>query len=350
MSGVNPIRSLVATGLERLRVLDAVQAARRRGLPAGGGLTVLLYHRVADPSEIGELDPSMIDATPAEFDAQMGWVKQHFQPVSIDDVLEARRAGRALPLDSVLVTFDDGYRDNFEHAAPILQRHGMKGLFFITTGHVQHRRLFWWEQTSLLVRRCRLPRVRIAYPRSEDLDLSTPEDKDQAVRRLNKIIKERYALDLQRFLAGVAEACEVRWDDGEARALADRALMSWEDVRTLRRQGMGIGSHTDSHRILLTLPPEPLVAELSGSRAALEQLLGEPVTTIAYPVGRAIAQVVPVRQAVAAAGYELGFTTRSGVNRLSAADDPLDLERISVDRGLPDAVLRTYFTFPALNR
>jgi peptidoglycan/xylan/chitin deacetylase (PgdA/CDA1 family) len=348
MQGVKQIRSWLGTALDRLRVLEAARAARRRGVPAGGGLTVLLYHRVAEPSEVGELDPSMIDATPAEFDAHMAYVRQHFHPVSVDEVLEARRTGRPLPPDSVLVSFDDGYRDNFEHAAPILQRHGMKGLFFVTTGHVRHRRLFWWEQVSLIVRRCRLPRARISYPREEALDLSTPEDKAQVVRRLNKIIKERYALDLDRFLAGVADACEVRWDPAEARALADRALMTWDDVRTLRRQGMGIGSHTDSHRVLLTLPPAALAGELADSRAALEELLGEPVTTIAYPVGRAISQVVPVRQAVAAAGYELGFTTRPGVNRLSAADDPLDLLRLSVDRGLPDGLLRTYFTFPGL--
>lgn len=348
MQGVKRMRSLLGTALDRLHVLEAARAARRRGLPAGGGLTVLLYHRVAEPAEVGELDPSMIDATPAEFDAQMAYVRRNFAPVSIDEVLEARRAGRPLPPDSVLVSFDDGYRDNFEHAAPILQRHEMKGLFFITTGHVRHRRLFWWEQVSLLVRRCRLPRARLSYPRPEVLDLSTPEDKAQVVRRLNKIIKERYAMDLDRFLGGVAEACEVRWDPAEARALADRALMTWDDVRTLRRQGMGIGSHTDSHRVLLTLPPAALASELADSRGALEELLGEPVTTIAYPVGRAIAQVLPVREAVAAAGYELGFTTRPGVNRLTADADPFDLLRLSVDRGLPDGLLHAYFTFPGL--
>jgi peptidoglycan/xylan/chitin deacetylase (PgdA/CDA1 family) len=348
MRGVKQLRGLVGTALDRLRVLDLARAARRRGLPAGGGLTVLLYHRVADPAEIGELDPSMIDATPAEFDTHMSYVRQHFQPVSIEDVLDARRGGRPLPPAGVLVSFDDGYRDNFQNAAPILQRHGMKGLFFITTGHVRHRRLFWWEQISLLVRRCRLARVRLTYPRAEDLDLSTPADKERVVRRLNRIVKERYALDLDRFLSGLANACEVRWDEGEARRLADQALMTWEDVRTLRRQGMGIGSHTDSHRVLLTLPAAPLAAELEDSRAALEALLGEPVTTIAYPVGRAISHVVPVRQAVAAAGYELGFTTRPGVNRMAAGDDPFDLLRLSVDRGLAPALLRTYFTFPAL--
>jgi peptidoglycan/xylan/chitin deacetylase (PgdA/CDA1 family) len=342
------LRALAGTALDRSGLSRLARAARRAGLP-GGGLTVLLYHRVADPEAIGPLDPSMIDATPAEFDAQMGYVRENFHPVSIDEVLAARRAGKPLPADSVLISFDDGYRDNFENAAPILERHGMTGLFFITTGHVRHRRLFWWEQVSLLVRRAQVPRLRLVYPRAEEMPLGTPEDRARAVRGLNRIIKERYAMDLDRFLSGVAEACEVRWDPAEATALADQALMTWDDVRTLRRRGMGIGSHTDSHRVLLTLPPEPLAAELAGSRAALEAHLGEPVTTIAYPVGRSVAEVVPVRAAVAAAGYELGFTTRAGVNRLRADDDPFDLLRLSVDRGLPEPLLRTYFTFPALS-
>src|SRR6266403_2261998 len=79
----------------------------------------------------------------------------------------ARRRG-LLPPDGVLVTFDDGYADNFEHALPILRRHGIRALFFVTTGCLTDRQLFWWERVNLLVRRSEERALRIEYPFAEE--------------------------------------------------------------------------------------------------------------------------------------------------------------------------------------
>ena len=340
--------AMLGDALERSGLLRLALATRRRGLSPGAGLTVLTYHRVVDPGDVGELDTELVDATPGEFDAQMAYLRSNFQPVSLEEVLEARHGGRKLPPDSVLVTFDDGYLDNFEHAAPILQRHRMKALFFIATGYVTDRRLFWWERVSLLVHRSTAAAMDLSYPRPERFDLSTPAAKRQAIRRLNRIIKDHYGLDLGRFLEELAAASGASLPDAEARALADRVLMTWDHVKELRRAGMGIGSHTHTHRVLLTLPAAELAADLGTSRGMLEEQLGEPVTSIAYPVGRPITSVPAVRKAVGDAGYELGFTTAPGINRLSPEDDPLDLHRLALERGLPTGLARTWMTFPFL--
>jgi peptidoglycan/xylan/chitin deacetylase (PgdA/CDA1 family) len=339
-------RSVVflAAGLDRVGLPRAALSARRLGLWPKAGLTVLLYHRIADPANLDDLDPDLIDATPEEFDTQM-----HFQPVGVEELLAAHRDKRALPPNSVLVTFDDGYRDNHDNALPILVRHGIKAVFFITTGHVSERRLFWWERISLLVRRSPKTSVRIAYPEPEELDLSTPARRARATKRLNRIVKDHYALDLERFLGELAGACGVAWSADEERARADRALMGWGEVKALRAAGMGVGSHTRAHRVLQTLPPAELAEELASSRVTLEERLGEPVTTIAYPVGKSISALGPVRRAVADAGYELGFTTAPGFVR-PERDDPFDLRRLCIDRGLPTGLAHLRLAFPALAR
>jgi len=342
--------AMAAAALTRLGVPRAAAVARRMGLWRAGELMVVLYHRVVDPADVGELDPDLIDATPADFDAQMAALAQQFRPVSIDDVLAAHRAGRPVPAGSVLVTFDDGYRDNFEHAFPILKRHGIPGLFFISTGHVDGRRLFWWEQLSLFVRRSPLERAVLEYPRHRELDLSSPTARAAVVRALNRTVKDTYGLDVDRFVRQVAEACQVPWTDAEATEIADRVLMTWNQVRQMRGAGMGIGSHTHTHRVLNTLAAGDLDQELRGSRAILEQRLGEPVTSIAYPVGKSIAGLPWVKQALAGAGYELGFTTTPGTNRIGQGGDPFDLRRLPIDRGLPAAVAQMYLSFPALAR
>ena len=111
---------------------------------------------------------------------------------------------------------------------------------------------------------------------------------------------------------------------------------------------MGVGSRHHMHRVLQTLPAAELAADLAASRAALEEALGETPRTIAYPVGKSVAGAPQVREAVARAGYELGFTTAAGINRLGPAQDLLDLRRLTVDRGLPTGLARTWMTFPFL--
>jgi peptidoglycan/xylan/chitin deacetylase (PgdA/CDA1 family) len=341
---------LLAAGLARLGLPRAGLAARRFGLWGCAGLTVVIYHRVVPPGDIDDLDPDLIDATPEDFDRQMAYLRQNFRPVGLEEVLTAHRGGAPLPSHSVLVTFDDGYRDNFEHALPILLRHGMKAVFFVSTGHLTDRRLFWWEQLSLLVRRSAVARTRIEYPHIEELNLSTPAAKALATRRLNRIVKDCYGLDIDRFLSCVARACAVNWTEAEGRARADRALMTWDQVKALRAAGMAIGSHTHGHRVLNTLPAADLDQELGQSRAILEDRLGEPITTIAYPVGKPIASLIAVRKSLSDAGYELGFTTRPGMNRMGVGDDPFDLRRLSIDRGVPAGLAQLYLSFPALAR
>jgi peptidoglycan/xylan/chitin deacetylase (PgdA/CDA1 family) len=339
---------MLAAALERVGVPRAAQAVRRFGLWPNGGLTILCYHRVDDPAKL-DLDPDMVDATPEEFDAQLVYLRRHFRPISLDELLAARRARRPLPADSVLVTFDDGYRDNHDYALPILARHGIKALFFITTGFVTERRVFWWDRIALILRRSQRPRVRIEYPEPDELDLSTAESRTQAIKRMNRVVKDCYGLDLERFLDGLADACGVVWSLDEDRALAERSLMSWKEVRALRAAGMDIGSHTSGHRVLQTLKPDQLVVELAGSRAKLEQEIGEPITTIGYPVGRSIRAFDGVRRAIVNAGYELGFTTVPGVVR-PERDDPFDLHRMSVDRAVPTGLARMRLSFPILAR
>jgi peptidoglycan/xylan/chitin deacetylase (PgdA/CDA1 family) len=328
--------------------LVARAASMRRSGWGPPGLLVVLYHRVATRSQIGALDPDLIDATPDEFDEQMAYLRRHYRPVGLEEVLEAHRAGRDLPSGSVLVTFDDGYLDNFENAFPVLRRHDMRAVFFVSTGHLTERRLFWWERLALLVRRSTVRSPRIEYPVCESFDGSSEGAKLGMIRRLNRIVKDHYGLDLERFYAGVERALGVSWSAAEDHALADAALMRWDQVRALRQAGMGIGSHTRWHRVLQTLPPPTLGEELRASRAALETELGEPITTIAYPVGKAISRIGPVRRAVVEAGYELGFTTRPGLNRFSARPDPFDLRRLPIDRGAPLALKRTWMALPFL--
>ena len=118
------------------------------------------------------------------------------------------------------------------------------------------------------------------------------------------------------------------WDS----AAGDPArLLNLPELLELARRGMHIGSHTVSHRWLPRLADDELAMELRDSRRALERVLGQRVTTLAYPAGHSDARV---RAAVAAAGYAHGLSTARG--RSTSRTDPYAIRRTTVPQAAQD--------------
>ncbi len=289
-------------------------------------LTILNYHRVAQPGD--GLDDGVVDATPEVFDGQMALVRRFFTPVRIDDLL-AYVHGEPMPPNPVLVTFDDGYRDNLAVAEPILRRHGIRATFFVATNFVRERRLFWWDALAYLAGASTREELILNFPQPSRLPLG--KQRAQSIRKLLRIVKDTYDLDLDAFIGEVARAASVEWTPEIERGLADKSLMTRDEVLQLGRT-MDIGSHTRSHRVLDTLRPDRLQDELLGSRLELEDWIGQPVRAVSYPVGKTIRDKPLILDAVREAGYEIGFAAGGGSNHLDRRSHRFDLSRISIDR------------------
>jgi peptidoglycan/xylan/chitin deacetylase (PgdA/CDA1 family) len=320
-------RERLAWVLDRSGVLDLVLRAKRLGI-LSRRLALLTFHRVAEEDAPG-FDPDVRDTTPAQLDAHLGLLKRHFTPVDTQD-LEAARAGVPLPPNPLLLTFDDGYRDNFEHALPVLKKHGMKAVFFVTSGYVTERRLFWWERVSYLVEHARGRRLRLSYPMPLEYPLEGPGARARAKQALLRTIKDRPGLDLDRFLEEITAASGVAWHPALEHELADRILMTWEQIRGLREAGMDVQSHSRWHRVPHTLSPEDLYADLKASREQIEDEVKSEVRAVAYPTGKGVAGLKAHREAVERAGFRLGFTNLGGVARLDRETDWLNIPRIAM--------------------
>lgn len=313
------------------RSLGLSRVARSLRSRCVSDLRVLAYHRILpDLDETGfQFDPELVSATRSEFDWQMAYVARTGRLVSGLEVAEALEGGRPLPKGAVMVTFDDGFQDNYSVAFPVLRKHGVAATFFISTGYVGASEMFWFDWLVHALLQTRRSEVRVE---ALGLDLAIPADAagrrevaNQLLGRLKKGSEEvRIAV-----LAGLRVDLDVA---SLAAADHDHVPLSWDQVREMSAAGMEFGSHTVTHPILSRISdPAQLHAELSGSKQAIEAELGRPVLSLAYPVGGADAVNAEVLRQTQEAGYRFAFTYESGVNQLSEATR-FRMKRLRVER------------------
>lgn len=322
----------------------------RRIAPGPSTVSILTYHHVAAEDTAYPYDAGVADASPEQFRRQMEMLVRYGTPIGVDELVRALD-GAPLPKNPVMVSFDDGYRSCHDVALPILRAVGIRATFFVSTGYINDRKLYWWERIAIILSQARATTATISYPKPFEVNRHAPS----AQRVLANIIKDTANLDIKRFLDELAAAFGVEWHDDIEAMHADNLIMSWDHVRALARAGMDVESHTRWHRVLQTLDSAELLDELAGSKADLEAQLGRPVRAVAYPVGRRVAHVAKIREAVRAAGYRIGLTNASGATRIwptplagMLPTDPYDVSRLSTDRSMSDAMYFTQIAMPQL--
>ncbi|MFN0185531.1 MAG: polysaccharide deacetylase family protein [Aquabacterium sp.] len=294
-------------------------------------LRVLAYHRVLPDLDEGRhpFDVELVSASVDGFDRQMRQVARDFHPVSVDQVAASLESGRALPRRAVLVTFDDGFDDNHQYAFPVLQRHGIPGLFFLSTGYIGGHDMFWFEQVVHLVLKTTQTSLHLpslAFTVEPGLDM---QSRRQAARLVLDRMKHTSNTDRLRAMAELTDRAEVLIEPGEQRF---SATMTWDQVREMAKGGMHFGSHAVTHPVLSNVEdPAQLRHELVASADRLTQELGVAPRALAYPVGGGHAYDDRVVAAARDAGYAMAFAYQAGVNRAGKMDR-YRLRRLAVER------------------
>ncbi len=324
------LRSAAAYGLYYSGILPLL--AKRK---LAGRATVLMYHRVLPESEI-QVSPSHpgIIVSTRNFDRQMAFIRRHLQPLDVDRFLEVKTGGEPLPSGSCLVTFDDGWRDNYVHALPILEKYGIPAIIFLPTAFIGTRERFWQERTVELIRLamdvCRrmpeyLTRLR-TDPLLQDLVpcLTGPGyDSREQVARFVAGLKKRPRSETDAF----GNRLQALLGDACGETPAEAHFLDWSQVTEMERRGIRFGSHGANHHIL-TDPGTNPEHELATSKQALESRLTHTVDLFSYPNGDHDTRTVGLAER---AGYRLAFTTQPGT--VSHGDPPLVLNRNNVHDG-----------------
>lgn len=306
-----------------------------------GHIVVLVYHHLRSNEDrtLG-LSP-LAEGTPISvFERHICMFRRWYQPITLDE-LEQVVAGRTkLRSDAMLVTFDDGYRDNRIIGGPCLRRYGLGGVIFVATSFVDSPRRYWWVWLDDL-----LGSISPADWRTAVFSLPGPVAIRHAMllTEINGLESRRYVrARLSRLLHELAVEEQEQVLEHLAMFVGSRdpsclPVLSWDEIRSMHGHGFDFGGHTHTHPRLPRLPGEAIRQGLRESQAILAQQLGQPARSFAYPFGEYSESAV---QAVAETGFRLAFTTKPGVIAPGACR-PHELPRIGLWREGPGEITAT---------
>lgn len=309
-------RRLLASMLHHSGVL---YGARRAFAPRLLGVN---YHRIwADGAkQKTELDGGVYGPTASRFEAEVRWLAKNFRLLSEDELLERVTGGRWPVERAAIITFDDGYRDQYTLARPILKRLGAPAIFFVPAHLITSRRLGWWDLIAWLIKHSRRGSLTV-----DGGDFQLPRDREQAIRYYHGRLKLEPRTRTAGLIDRLSAACDTALPDAAAQ---DRELMTWDEVRACADDGISIGSHGNTHAVLATLNAAEQEVELRESRTEIERRIGQKVRSLSYPVGN-YAHFTPETQAIAErCGYLQAFSFGAGLNP-SRGLNRYDIRRIS---------------------
>jgi peptidoglycan/xylan/chitin deacetylase (PgdA/CDA1 family) len=210
-----------------------------------------------------------------QFERELRFLRRNFQVVPLGTMVDALdRAPDALA-GTVALTFDDGLRNNVTVAYPILARLGLPATFFVCPGLAETGRWLWNHEVRQRLKRLDAP----AFARVARSLGHSGTDVESLIARLKSL-----PLAERRHAEARVRAATPRFEP-TAQEREDFDIASWAELRALDPQVITIGSHTLTHPILPSLPPEALEREVGESRRALEERLQRPAELFAYPNG-----------------------------------------------------------------
>jgi peptidoglycan/xylan/chitin deacetylase (PgdA/CDA1 family) len=265
--------------------------------------------------------PSIHGLTPSQFEAQLGVLARAGEFVSAVQVRAALR-GDKLPERAILVTFDDGLREQVEHAVPVLRRLGVPAMFFVNTAPIELHRVETVHKIHLL-RATVAPGDFLAmlerHSRKRGIEFGREVPAERALAQYPYDTPEtarlKYLLNAVLTLEqrdALAEACFAEVFPGREPAMSRALYMDEAQVRALDGS---VGSHSHGHVPLGLIPGDVAARDIARSHELLTQWLGRPPFALSYPYGSREICTRSVGEVAARAGFEFAFTMERGANR-----------------------------------
>jgi peptidoglycan/xylan/chitin deacetylase (PgdA/CDA1 family) len=298
-----------------------------RRYPKGMPSVIVGYHRVipAGSEELGVIQPGMY-VTTKTFEHHMEYIKRHYNVIAAEDLIENGEVRNAC-----IVTFDDGWYDNYEYAFPILKKHRIPGTIFLATNLIGTDRRTWPDRIAFYINTAANDKVKDAIeivhsqirerPFSHLKGFFSSADRmvlaDELVECLKMVPGET-----RDTLVNEIDSC---MEDMNAGLREKRQWLTWDEIREMASCGITFGAHSHNHVILTRTNIENATREIEDSRDMLANELGKPAVTFSYPNGDYNREVMGIIHDL---GFKQAVTTEPGL--LDESESPLALKRIMI--------------------
>lgn len=304
---MKPKKELLADILYNLNLVNLLKR-----LPLRNKLIVLNYHRIRpdNPRFATEFDDGVYTCNADEFSLQIKWLKHNTLILSEKELIDCYRNGIFVPPETsapcVMITFDDGYQDNYTLAYPILKHHEVPAIVFVTTQMLNTRQVPWWDVIAYLIKHCAKPFI--TY---DGREFPMGDKKTDAIAHFQLMMKKEQYEHTKYLIQDLSDACEVPHPDPQ---LQDKEILTWDQIQDMAQGQISFGSHTHTHRVLSTINASSQKEEMILSKLIIEKNIGRPVLSICYPCGEPQYITEETAEIANACGYMLGFTANTGVN------------------------------------
>jgi peptidoglycan/xylan/chitin deacetylase (PgdA/CDA1 family) len=312
-------------------------------------ILILAYHRIIPQKEMvdGYIQPGM-HVSPDAFEMQIRYLIENFKVISFSDAMDLWFGTTS---DSrgpyCVVTFDDGWRDNYLYAYPVLLKYQVPATIFLTTDFIGTNRWFWPDKLGYMLKHYHMQvrnsetrrtceGVTAIYPWLRDLDRRKPNERIDFLIEGCKIWAPE---EIDELIRTLSQRLNLSLPE-------ERGLLNWDEVKEMSQHGISFGAHSQSHRILTKLAEYDVRQEIQGSLQQLKERAIKCVPVFCYPNGEYTAAIAGL---VRAAGFQAAVTTRFGFE-IMGKGDLFALKRISIHHDVTCTIPLFSFQISGLTR
>lgn len=288
-------------------------------------LRILAYHRIINPTDDFIQHRGVISATPENFERQIKFLVKNYNLISFEHLKQAVDAKIRLPQRSVIITFDDGYKDNYTNAFPILQKYGAFATFFLTTGFLDGSNVPWWDGLAIAIQKTTIPKVNLGI--LGKYNLNSPKDKLLTISMVNRKLKKMDDTERIQKIEWIKSKLGINTKENDRY----NQFMSWDNIMEMDKEGMQFGAHTITH---CNLTKESIIVakrEIIESKKRIEEKLKKDIVAFCYPYGDKEFLNQDIIFLVRKSGFFCAVSTDFGINTLNGKLNLYVLKRINID-------------------
>lgn len=244
----------------------------------GNHIVIFVYHRVFP----GKVNLPVASIGPKEFEKQIRYLKENFKLYSLEkliNVLENNQINKKESENIAVITFDDGYRDNYIYAFPILKKYQIPATIFLVTGYIGKDKLFWWDKIEYIIYHTKKREINI--PNFSKFFLTNDKKKLYCFLFLLKKFKKMTDNLRDKHINELQNICCVRIPTD----LGKKMILSWDEIREMQNNEISFRTHSLTHANLINMNLEKAEKEISESKAMIDEKLKADVRSFAYPYG-----------------------------------------------------------------